>query len=88
MKRKKKLSAGQKKRRQKKIEKKIEKEHDRKRAILFREFDEQEFIEPEIGDLKGFINYPIRAELEFDEAIIAAWHEHYARMRNLLFLKF
>jgi len=81
MKRNKRLSAGQKKRRRRKIERKLENIRNAKREILFRKFGNG-------GDRFELESNDHRPTIEIDESIIADWHEHCIRMKNLLFLKF
>ncbi len=83
MKRKKSLSSGQKKRRQRKIQVKTEKNHNVNREILFRKFG---YPSPKIVTIE--LSISITRIPDFDESIIADWHAHHVRMRNLLFLKF
>ena len=79
------MSPGQKKRQQRKIAAKGVKINNTKREILFRKFNNSEPVMPEI---ESEPKQPDSIFPEFDESIIADWHAHYARMNNLLFLKF
>ncbi len=94
MKRKNKLSAGQKKRRQRKIETKVEKIRGSKHEILFRKFGRGNGSLELTNKIEGkYVDHPVHGVIlfvppSFDESIIADWHAYRVRMKNLLFLKF